>query len=206
MTLAHATDRIESERLWLRRIVPGDLDFFTRIHADPEVARYIGHGRPRSPEESQAWLQWTLASYEEATLGHLAVLRKTDGMLIGRCGLSELAVEAEAPPASIPRVWFGRAQAPPDTALTFEAELGYSFERSSWGHGYASEAARCVHDHARNVLRLSRMVSLIHPDNIRSLGVVQKFGVRHERAANLLGRTFDIYVWPDASSPASSLP
>jgi len=52
----------------------------TRIHALPEVAQYLyPGGRPRSPEQSAAWLQATLASYEQLALGHLAVLRKEDG-------------------------------------------------------------------------------------------------------------------------------
>ena len=76
MTLAHRTDRLESARLLLRRVAPDDLAFFTRIHALPEVARllYPG-GRPRTPDESAAWLQSVLASYEQIALGYLAVVR-----------------------------------------------------------------------------------------------------------------------------------
>jgi len=36
MTLPHGTDRLESDRLVLRRIAPDDLPFFIRIHALPE--------------------------------------------------------------------------------------------------------------------------------------------------------------------------
>ena len=80
MTLAHGTDRLESARLLLRRIAPDDLPFFTRIHTLPEVAQHLyPGGRPRSPEETAAWLQYTLASYEQLALGYLAVLRKEDG-------------------------------------------------------------------------------------------------------------------------------
>jgi hypothetical protein len=43
-------------------------------------------GRPRSPEETAAWLQYTLASYEQLALGHLAILRKEDGALIDLAG------------------------------------------------------------------------------------------------------------------------
>src|SRR5467141_2662635 len=47
--------------------------FFTRIHALPEVAQYLcPGGRPRSPEESAAWLQATLESYEQRALAYLA--------------------------------------------------------------------------------------------------------------------------------------
>ena len=67
MTLPHGTDRLESARLVLRRIAPDDLRFFTRIHALPEVAQHLyPGGRPRSPEETAKWLQYTLASYETA--------------------------------------------------------------------------------------------------------------------------------------------
>ena len=81
MTLARGTDRLESARLVLRRIAPDDLPFFTRIHALPEVARYLWPGgQPRSPERTAAWLQSTLESYERLALGYLAVLRKEDGL------------------------------------------------------------------------------------------------------------------------------
>src|SRR5213078_2676790 len=166
MTLAHGTDRLESARLVLRRIAPDDLPFFTRIHALPEVAQHLyPGGRPRSPEETAAWLQATLASYEELALGYLAVLRKDDGALIGRCGLMDLVVESAAPERGIRRGWFGREQAPAGVALTFECELGYTFDPAVWGQGFATEAARCVRDYARDVLRLSYAISAILPQN-----------------------------------------
>jgi RimJ/RimL family protein N-acetyltransferase len=150
MTLAHGTDRLESARLVLRRIAPDDLPFFTRIHALPEVAQHLyPGGRPRSPEESAAWLQSTLKSYQQLALGYLAVLRKEDGALIGRCGLMDLVVESAAPEHGIRRGWFGDAQTPADVALTFECELGYTFDPAVWGQGFATEAVRCVRDYAR---------------------------------------------------------
>src|SRR2546430_17633607 len=107
MTLAHGTGGLESARLVLRRIAPDDLPFFTRIHALPEVAQHLyPGGRPRSPEETAAWLHYTLASYEQLALGYLAVLRKEDGALIGRCGLMDLVVESAAPEPGIRSGWF----------------------------------------------------------------------------------------------------
>src|SRR5688572_10180332 len=105
MTLARATDRIESARLVLRRIMPSDLPFFTRIHAVPDVVRDTGHGRPRTAEETQAWLQSTMASYGELELGQLAVLRRADGALLGRCGLSGLVIESSPASNTTPRGW-----------------------------------------------------------------------------------------------------
>ena len=63
MTLAHGTDRLESERLVLRRITPDDLPFYTRLHANPHVAEHLyPQGRPRTPAETNAFVQYTLAT------------------------------------------------------------------------------------------------------------------------------------------------
>jgi len=48
LTLAHGTDRLESDRLVLRRVTPDDLPFYTRLHALPKVAEHLyPEGRPR---------------------------------------------------------------------------------------------------------------------------------------------------------------
>ena len=201
MTLAHGTDRLESPRLVLRRVTPDDLPFFTRIHALPEVAQHLyPGGRPRSPEETAAWLHYTLASYEELALGYLAVLRKEDGALIGRCGLMDLVVESTAPEQEIRRGWFGRAEVPAGVALTFECELGYTLDPAAWGQGFASEAACRVRDYARDVLRLSYVVSAILPQNARSRRVAERSGARAAGQMDVVGLTWDRYVWSLAAS------
>lgn len=196
MTLASGTDMIENERLVLRRITRDDLDFYTRIQADPDVARYIATGRPRSPEESQNWLEAILASYAASGLGQLAVLRKADGVLIGRCGLSDAMVEAECPPGAIRKGWFFRAQAPQGAALEPVPELGYTFAKEHWGQGYASEAAGLVYAYARSALSLGKIMSVIAADNLASLGVVRKYGVCFSEQVELSGQAFDRYDWP----------
>jgi ribosomal-protein-alanine N-acetyltransferase len=200
MTLAQGTDRLESARLVLRRIAPDDLQFFTRIHALPEVAQYLyPGGRPRSPEKSAAWLQDTLATYDQLGMGSLAVLRREDGALIGRCGLTDLAVESATAEHGIRRGWFGRAHAPAGVALTFEYELSYTFDPAVWGKGFATEAVRCVLDYARNVLRLSYAVSAIQPQNARSRRVAERLGACAADQIEVVGLTWDRYVWPLAT-------
>ena len=195
MTLARATDCIESTRLVLRRIAADDLPFFTRIHAIADVVRYTGHGRPRSAEETQAWLQSTLSSYHELELGQLAVVRKADGVLLGRCGMSDLVIEAQPAPGTLPRAWFGRAQAPASLPLIYERELGYTFDIAHWGSGYATEAAQCVFAYARHSLGIKRVISVIDGENVRSLRVAERCGLRREDTIDVLGRKLVVYVW-----------
>jgi RimJ/RimL family protein N-acetyltransferase len=206
MTLAHGTDRLESARLVLRRVAPDDLPFFTRIHALPEVGRYLWPGdRPRSPEQTASWLQYTLASYEQFALGYLAVLRKQDGTLIGRCGLMDLVVESAPAEHNVRNGWFGREGAPAGVALTFECELGYTFDPAVWRQGFATEAACCVRDYARDVLRLSYAVSAIHLENVRSRRVAERSGAYLDGQMHVIGLTWDRYLWPLAAGGETRL-
>jgi [ribosomal protein S5]-alanine N-acetyltransferase len=200
MTLWHGTDRLESTRLVLRRITLDDLSFFVRVHSIPEVTRYLyPGGQPRSPEWTEAWLRATLVSYERLELGCLAVLRKEDGALIGRCGLTDLAVDAMADERAMRRGWFGRDGAPAGVSLSFECELSYTFDPTVWGRGYATEAAGCVRDYARDVLGLASVVSVILPTNARSRRVAERAGARADGQIEVIGLTWSRYVWPLAT-------
>jgi RimJ/RimL family protein N-acetyltransferase len=197
MTLVPRTDQIESERLVLRRITRDDYAFFARIHAMPEVRRYLGDGRPYSAEGSRAWIERTLANYQSLNLGPLAVVCKSDDQLIGRCGLNDLVVEANAAPGTSPRGWFQRREAPAGMELVETPDLGYTFDPVSWGHGFATEAARCIFDYARANLQWPRIVSVIHAANARSLRVAERLGLRRDGQVQFTeGRVLEQYVWP----------
>jgi RimJ/RimL family protein N-acetyltransferase len=144
-------------------------------------------------------MRGTFAGYTRLALGHLAVIRKEDGELIGRCGLTELVVESAAPDHRIRRGWFGRKGSPAVTALTFECELGYTFAPTAWGQGFATEAACCVRDYARDVLRLSYAISAILPQNERSRHVAERSGARAVGQMEVLGLIWDRFEWPLAT-------
>ncbi len=170
-----------------------------RLHALPEVTRYLYPDGPLSPKQTAVWLGKNLASYERPALGMLAVMRKEDGAPIGRCGLHELLVET-APSERGPRKgWFGRQGIPADVALTEERELGYTFDPAVWGQGFATEAACCVRDYARDVLGLPYLVSVIHPQNAPSRRVAERGGARIAGQIAVTGVAWDRYVWPLAT-------
>ena len=195
-----------SRRWRIERGAPHDLPFFARLHALPEVTQYLyPGGRPRSPEESAAWLRAVLKSYEQLGIGFLAVLRKEDGALIGRCGLTDLAVESAAPEHGIRRGWFVRAHAPAGIALTFECELSYALDPAVWGQGFATEAVRCVLDYSRDVLRLSYVISAIQPLNARSRHVAERCGARTAGQMDVVGLTWDRWMYPLATGGATRL-
>ena len=100
--------------------------------------RPAGVGSPRAAPD---WQQATLASYEQLSLGYLAVLRQKDGALIGRGGLMELVVESAEPEPGIRRGWFRLTGAPADVELTFECELGCTFDPVVWGQSAGRRVA-----------------------------------------------------------------
>jgi RimJ/RimL family protein N-acetyltransferase len=134
--------------------------------ADPEVMRYIGGVLDRA----QSWRQmalhaghWALRGY-----GNWAVERKSDGVLLGRCGLWN------------PEGWPG-------------VEIGWKFARHAWGQGYATEAARAAVAWAWTVLNAPRLISVIHPDNASSMRVAERLGLRSTRDDIVNGQAVVIF-------------
>ena len=203
MTLLPGHQTIETERLVLRRITPDDLPFFARIHADPDVALYLAHGRPRLIEETRGWMDAVLESYRALNLGQLAITRKADGALIGRCGLSYLETDP-APAADGSRLgYYFPARAPQGVQAHVESELGYALAPATWGQGYATEAVSAVWSYTTTNRPDERIVSLIHPDNARSRKLASRFGVTLVDRVTLWDRLFDRYAWPTGNSPST---
>ena len=196
MTVMSSTETIETERLYLRRLDHTDLDYFIGIHSDAEVARYIGAGNPRPQAETERWFQDIQDSYQNANLGQLTVIRKSDGARVGRCGLSDAVLETTDTPGRLRKGWFFSAHAPTEFEVEKLPELGYTFGREHWGKGYATEAARSVYDYARRHLAFPTIMSVIHAENVGSRAVVMKFGARYIDVVELAGRPFERYHWP----------
>ena len=159
MTLATSDTSIETERLLLRRMTTADLSFYARIHADPDVTRYIGYGRPRTADETRVWLDRMLETYELFQLGQLAVIRKSDGALLGRCGMAYLAIDDDPADGGDPLGYFVHGEAPAGASTHLEPELGYTFDRAAWGQGFAREAAGAVFAYVKPTLNGDRVVS-----------------------------------------------
>jgi len=75
-------------------------------------------------------------------------------------------------------------------------------DSAAWGQGFATEAARCVRDYARGVLRLSYAISAILPQNARSRRVAERSGARAAGQMEVVGLAWDRYVWPLDTSGA----
>jgi RimJ/RimL family protein N-acetyltransferase len=68
-----------------------------------------------------------------------------------------------------------------------EVEIGYRLDPAYWNRGLITEAARAVRDHAFEDLKLPRVISLIHPENIPSRRVAEKNGMKIEKEITFRG-------------------
>ncbi len=148
----------DTARLRLRRFVPTDLDALAAMYGKPTTMRFLNHGQPRPREETAELLQRILASWERDGFGYLAVEPAGGGPLLGRAGLKPLE----------------------DTP---EIELGYLFDDTCWGRGYATEASEALLRWGFQTLELSHVVAVADPDNHASLRVMQKLGMRPDGRA-----------------------
>jgi ribosomal-protein-alanine N-acetyltransferase len=62
-----------------------------------------------------------------------------------------------------------------------EVEVAYLMDKTYWGKGLATEAAKGIRDYAFNNLNLSRLICLIDPENTASIKVAQKIGMTLEK-------------------------
>lgn len=142
-----------TDRLRFREMTPPDLDLMSSMLADPAVMTY--YPAPKTREEAAAWIAWNQANYARDGFG-LWIIETHDGGFVGDCGLTWQNVN-------------GRP----------ELEVGYHVRLELQGRGYATEAALACLKYAREVLGTTKLVAIIHPDNVASRRVAEAIGMRH---------------------------
>lgn len=145
---------IETPRLTLRPMKSTDFDGLLLIFTDPRVMASF-ESTPLNREQMRLWLQRNLDHQAQYGYGLFSVILKSNGLLIGDCGLEMMEIEG------IP-----------------VAELGYDFLSDYWNQGFATEAATAVRDFAFNVLGLPQLISLIRVRNAASQRVAEKIGMK----------------------------
>jgi RimJ/RimL family protein N-acetyltransferase len=159
---------IETDRLLLRVPTAEDAAAVAEAMADDEVMRFIGVGTTSTFDESRAHVEWMQRAWSRDGFGAFIVVRRADAATLGHVGLF----------AWDPTSW--RPGIRSDIGDEAEVELGWMLSRHAWGCGYATEAAAAARDWALSELRPRRLISLIHPENDRSMRVATKIGEHFE--------------------------
>jgi len=151
---------IETTRLRLRYFTLEDLDDLFRLYSDPEVMRYLS---PRTREQTQASLRKHIKQWQENNFGMWAAIHKASGQMIGRCGLGFLE-------------------------NTPEVELGYVFDKHYWNRGIATEASVATLEYGFGEVKLEQIVAIAKPENIASVCVIEKVGMKYQKNTRYYGQ------------------
>jgi RimJ/RimL family protein N-acetyltransferase len=166
---------LDTDRLRIRPFTLADLDHVHRL-LDREIDPEAGLSR----EARERWLRWTVLGYEQLAqlhqppYGDRAIVLPQEDRLIGACGYVPLLDSF----GQIPALRGGPARAETTSA---EVGLYWALAPAARGHGYATEAARALIDHAFAELQLGRTLATTTYDNTGSIRVMRRLGMRIER-------------------------
>lgn len=144
---------VETERLILRPFRDDDLAAYAAIMADPEVAGPLGG--VLTPGEAQARMARNMAESSRSGLGRFALVRRSEGDLIGYCGFMPIADELPLGPG---------------------LEIGWGLARHAWGQGFATEAAIAAIAHAFARTDAAELFGFTTETNRRSQAVMARAG------------------------------
>ncbi len=164
--------RLDTERLTLREFTLNDLDAFAALMADPEVMRFSLSGPMKDKEQAREYLQKRILDhYTQYGYGLYAVIHKADNCLAGLVGLISQNIDGEK-----------------------KTELGYRLHPKYWGQGFATEACLAIRGHAFGKLGIDELISIIDPQNKRSLEVAKRIGMHPWKEAIFHNILVQIYA------------
>lgn len=158
---------LRTERLVVRELEPGDLEFVAEMLADPVTMRFWP--RPYTREEAAQWIERHRSAYCDVGSGYW-LCSLVDGVPVGQVGVLRH-----------------------DTDELEDWGLGYVLDRPYWGRGYATEAARACMEWAFARHDPPRVVALIRPENLPSVAVAERLGMNRAERIDFSGFPHDVY-------------
>src|SRR4030095_3221708 len=168
---------IETERLLLRTFTEDDAALLFELNIDPEVTRYTHDAMTDLSQAKKVLDEVILTQYALYNHGRWAVLQKSNLQFAGWCGLKCVPERQEI-------------------------DLGYRFEKIFWGKGFATEAAFACLPYGFNRLGFQKIVGRALPENLASIRVLEKCGLRYVGEEYVHGYLHKTYK---ATNPAIQL-
>jgi len=174
--MTRSIPELRTSRLILRAPRQEDFPAWAAHMADPDVMRYLGGPNP----PLSAWRNMTSVVGAWAIVGFsmFSVIEAASGLWIGRAGPWR------------PEGWPGN-------------EIGWSFSKTAWGKGYATEAAEAAMAFAFETLKWEDCVHSIDPQNAPSIAVAARLGsgfkgvvalpAPNDKDVNLYGQTAEAW-------------
>jgi len=148
---------LTTPRLILRQWCAADLEPFAALNVDPAVMEFMPRCLARA--ESDAFAEHAAADLDTRGWGLWAVAERKRGEFLGCVGLGMPSFRA---------------------AFTPCVEILWRLRRTSWGLGFATEAAAECLRFGFTTLVLPEIVSFTVPANLRSRAVMERLGMSRD--------------------------
>lgn len=146
---------LETDRLLLRELTIGDAQCFYELNLNPNVIKYTGDKAFATIAAAQRFLD-NYKDYETNGYGRWAVIDKSNGEFLGWCGLKYVK------------------------AIN-ETDIGFRFFEAYWNKGFATESAQACLNYGFEKLHLKTIVGRAMADNLASIKVLEKLGLKYEK-------------------------
>ena len=139
------------------KLTETDIDPLLKILGDPEVMQFSLRGA-EDLNGIKDFVSTTVKRYERDGLALWAVIQKESREFVGICGISLLEIDNKK-----------------------EFEIGYRFAKAHWGKGFATEAAKGCFQFGSKEKNIKRFISIIEKENLGSINVAEKVGMKAEK-------------------------
>lgn len=171
-------------RLTFSELSDDDAPFVLRLLNEPSFVANIRDSGVRTEEDARAYVaNGPAASYAAHGFGLWRVDERAGGTSVGMCGV--LRRDGLDDP-----------------------DLGFAFLAEAQGRGYATEAGAATLAHARDALKLGRIVAIAAPHNAGSARVLEKLGFHDRGAIEIAGKPSRYFVNdppPGTAAPTAAL-
>jgi ribosomal-protein-alanine N-acetyltransferase len=148
----------ETERLYLREILPSDAESMFEMDSDAEVYKFLGRKPIRDIAQSKKMIESIREQYKNNGIGRWAIVEKESDSFIGWTGFK---LEKEN--------YNGHKDF---------YDLRFRLLRKYWGKGYITEATKAAIEYAFTELKIPEICSMTLVSNLKSQRVLDKLGLQ----------------------------
>ena len=149
---------LETDRLLLREMKLSDAEALFEMDCNPNVHKYLWNKPMNSIDEVNEYINMIRTQYVKNKIGRFVVIEKESNKLIGWAGLKYNTEKL-------------------NNRINFY-DIGYRFNESAWGKGYASEVAFAWLDYGFNTMKLNSIMAAANAENAASNAILKKIGMK----------------------------
>ena len=157
MNLKSKFVELSTHRLLLRSPNPSDVDQFYLLRTNEDVNEYLDRKIPNNKKEVEELIQKLTKGNQKNQWFYWVISEIEEMNLMGTICLWNFNAEYS------------------------EAEIGFELLPSHQGKGYMSEALERVLKFGLNILKLKRISGWTHPQNSKSIRLMNRLGMGYER-------------------------